>query len=103
MAYPGFSIERTAVKNQANNRSSHAEPSELTYKSDQEIENKRTAIRSAGCYRRLGVRTALGRVFRKRRPQAGGHPYAVISHNYWTPPFLAKDRNVIGATFHMGQ
>src|SRR6266567_8366519 len=102
-AYPDFQLMRAAVKNQAELIAvSHAEPVDLTYKSDEEIEKAYLQYVSGWMFSTLGVRPVLGRVFSENddlRP--GGHPYAVISHNYWTHRF-GQDRNVIGRTFHMG-
>ncbi|PYU03511.1 MAG: multidrug ABC transporter substrate-binding protein [Acidobacteria bacterium] len=102
-AYPDFQLMRAAVRNQAELIAvSRAEPADLTYKSDQEIEKAYLQYVSGWMFSTLGVRPALGRVFSENddlRP--GGHPYAVISHNYWTHRF-GQDRNVVGRTFHMG-
>src|SRR5882724_9423537 len=102
-AYPDFQLMRAAVKNQAELIAvSHAEPSDLTYKSDQEIEKAYLQYVSGWMFSTLGVRPALGRVFSENddlRP--GGHPYAVLSHDYWTHPF-GQDPTVIGRTFRMG-
>ena len=102
-AYPDFQLMRAAVKNQAELIAvSHAEPADLTYKSDEEIEKAYLQYVSGWMFSTLGVRPQLGRVFSENddlRP--GGHPYAVISHNYWTHRF-GQDRNVIGRTFRMG-
>ena len=102
-AYPDFQLMRAAVKNQAELIAvSHAEPVDLTYKSDEEIEKAYLQYVSGWMFSTLGVRPALGRVFSENddlRP--GGHPYAVISHNYWTHRF-GQDAKVIGRTFRMG-
>jgi predicted permease len=102
-AYPDFQLMRAAVNNQAELIAiSRAEPVDLTYKSDEEIEKAYLQYVSGWMFSTLGVRPTLGRVFSENddlRP--GGHPYAVISHNYWTHRF-GQDRNVIGRTFHMG-
>jgi predicted permease len=50
----------------------------------------------------FGLRPALGRLFTESDDQAPGeHPYAVLSHDYWTRRF-GKDPNIIGRTFRMG-
>jgi predicted permease len=102
-AYPDFQLMRAAVRNQAELIAvSYAEPVDLTYKSDEEIEKAYLQYVSGWMFSTLGVRPALGRVFTENddlRP--GGHPYAVISHDYWTHRF-GQDPTVIGRTFRMG-
>jgi predicted permease len=50
----------------------------------------------------LGIRPALGRVFSENDDlKPGGHPYAVLSYDYWTHRF-GQDPKVIGRTFRMG-
>jgi hypothetical protein len=40
-------------------------------------------------------------VDQRRRRQAGAHPYAVLSYDYWTRRF-GRDPKVVGRTFRMG-
>lgn len=102
-AYPDFQLMRVAVKDQAELFAvSYAEPVDLTYKSDEEIEKAYLQYVSGWMFATLGLRPALGRVFTENddlRP--GGHPYAVLSHDYWTHRF-GQDPKVIGRTFRMG-
>jgi putative ABC transport system permease protein len=102
-AYPDFQLMRAAVKDQAELFAvSYAEPVDLTYKSDQEIERAYLQYVSGWMFPALGLRPALGRVFTENDDlKPGGHPYAVLSHDYWTHRF-GQDRNVIGRTFRMG-
>jgi putative ABC transport system permease protein len=102
-AYPDFQLMRAAVRDQAELFAvSYAEPVDLTYKSDEEIERAYLQYVSGWMFPTLGLRPALGRVFTEYddvRP--GGHPYAVLSYDYWTHRF-GQDPSVIGRTFRMG-
>src|SRR5271163_1421860 len=101
-AYPDFQLMRGAVKDQAELIAvSYAEPGDLTYKSDAEIEKASMQYVSGWMFSSLGIRPALGRVLTENddlKPAA--HPYAVISHDYWLHRF-GQDPAVIGRTFHM--
>jgi predicted permease len=102
-AYPDFQLMRAAVKNQAELIAvSYAEPVDLTYKSDEEIEKAYLQYVSGWMFSTLGIRPALGRVFSENDDlKPGGHPYAVLSYDYWTHRF-GQDPKVIGGTFRMG-
>src|SRR5580658_5365188 len=102
-AYPDFQLMRAAVKDQAELFAvSYAEPVDLTYKSDEEMEKAYLQYVSGWMFPTLGLRPALGRLFTENDDlKPGGHPYAVLSHDYWTHRF-GHDMNVIGQTCHMG-
>jgi len=102
-AYPDFQLMRAAVANQAELIAvSSAEPVDLTYKSDEEMERAYLQYVSGWMFSALGVRPALGRVFTDNDDlKPGGHPYAVLSHDYWTHRF-GQDSSVIGKAFRMG-
>jgi predicted permease len=102
-AYPDFQLMRAAVADQAELIAvSFAEPVELTYKSDDEIERAYLQYVSGWMFTTLRVRPALGRVFTENDDlKPGGHPYAVLSHEYWSHRF-GQDPKVIGRTFRMG-
>jgi putative ABC transport system permease protein len=102
-AYPAFELMRAAVKDQAELFAvSYAEPVDLTYKSDEEIEKAYLQYVSGWTFSTLGLRPALGRVFTENDDlKPGAHPYAVLSHDYWTHRF-GQDSKVIGRTFRMG-
>jgi predicted permease len=102
-AYPDFQLMRAAVRNQVELIAvSYAEPVDLTYKSDEDIERADLQYVSGWMFSSLGIRPALGRVFTENDDlKPGGHPYAVISHDYWTHRF-GQDPSVIGRTFRMG-
>jgi predicted permease len=102
-AYPDFQLMRAAVRNQAELIAvSYAESVDLTYKSDEEMEKAYLQYVSGWMFMTLGVRPAGGRVFTENDDlKPGGHPYAVISFDYWTHRF-GQDPAVIGRTFRMG-
>jgi putative ABC transport system permease protein len=102
-AYPDFQLMREAVKGQAELIAvSYAEPVDLTYKSDEEIERAYLQYVSGSMFSTLGIRPALGRVFTQNDDlKPGGHPYAVLSYDYWSHRF-GQDPKVIGRTFRMG-
>jgi putative ABC transport system permease protein len=102
-AYPDFQLMRAAVKDQAELIAvDYAEPVELTYKSDEEIERAYLQYVSGWMFPALGLRPALGRVFTENDDlKPGGHPYAVLSHDYWSHRF-GQDPKVIGRPFRMG-
>jgi predicted permease len=102
-AYPDFQLMRAAVANQAELIAvSYAEPVELTYKSDEELEKAYLQYVSGWMFPTLGLRPALGRVFTENDDlKPGGHPYVVLSYDYWTHRF-GQDPKVIGRTFRMG-
>src|SRR5580658_2902491 len=102
-AYPDFQLMRAAVKDQAELFAvSYAEPADLTYKSDAEIEKAYLQYVSGWMFPTLGLRPALGRLFTENDDlKPGGHPYAVLSHDYWSHRF-GQDPAVIGRAFRMG-
>ncbi|MGB6683533.1 MAG: ABC transporter permease [Candidatus Acidiferrum sp.] len=102
-AYPDFQLMRAAVAKQAELIAlSYAQPVDLTYKSDEDMERACLQYVSGWMFSTLGVRPALGRVFTENDDlKPGGHPYAVLSNDYWTHRF-GQDPNVIGRTFRMG-
>ena len=103
--YPLFREMRAAVKDQAEliavSYSSFG-PVDLTYGSDHETEKAYRQYVSGWMFGTLGIRPALGRLFTENDDrQPGAHPYAVLSHDYWTRRF-GQDPQVIGRTFRMG-
>ncbi len=101
-AYPDFQLMRAAVKDQAELFAvSSAEPEDLTYKSDEDIEKAYLQYVSGWMFPTLGLRPALGRLFTENDDlKPGGHPYAVLSQDYWAHRF-GQDPAVIGRTFRM--
>jgi len=102
-AYPVFRQMRAAVKDRAELIAiSYAERTDLTYKSDQEMEKAHTQYVSGWMFRSFGLNPALGRLFTENDDlQPGVHAYAVLSHDYWKRRF-GSDPKVVGRTFHLG-
>jgi putative ABC transport system permease protein len=102
-AYPDFQLMRAAVADQAELFAvSYAEPVDLTYKSDEEMEKAYLQYVSGWMFTALGLRPAWGRMFTENDDlKPGGHPYAVLSHDYWAHRF-GENPKVIGQTFRMG-
>jgi putative ABC transport system permease protein len=102
-AYPDFQLMRAAVKDQAELFAvSYADSVDLTYKSDEDIEKAYLQYVSGWMFPTLGLRPALGRLFTENDDlKPGGHPYAVLSYDYWSHRF-GQDPAVIGRTFRMG-
>jgi predicted permease len=102
-AYPAFRLMRDAVKDQAELLAiSYAERTDLTYKSDQEMEKACVNYVSGWMFQTFGLRPALGRLLAENDDrEPGAHPYAVLSYDYWARRF-GRDSQVIGRTFRMG-
>jgi predicted permease len=103
-AYPSFRLMRAAVKDQADLIAvSYAERVDVTYKSDQEMEKAYLQYVSGWMFDRFGIRPSLGRLFSENDDlKPGAHPYAVLSHDYWTRRF-GQDPAVIGRTVRMAE
>jgi putative ABC transport system permease protein len=103
-AYPSFQLMRAAVKHQAELIAvSYAERVDVTYKSDQEMEKAYLQYVSGWMFDQFEIRPALGRLFSENDDlKPGAHPYAVLSHDYWTRRF-GQDRAVVGRTVRMGE
>jgi len=101
-SYVGFAQMRDAVKDQAELLAiSYAIRTDLTYKSDQEIEKAHVQYVSGRMFPAFGLQPTLGRLLSAnddRKP--GAHPVAVLSYDYWTRRF-GSDPNVIGRTFRL--
>jgi predicted permease len=101
--YPLFRVMRAAAQDYAELLAiSYAERIDLTYGADQQVERARRQYVSGWMFGSFGLRPALGRLFTERddlTPRA--HPYAVISHDYWTRRF-GQDPRVIGRTLRTG-
>jgi predicted permease len=101
--YPLFQLMRDTVKDQAELIAvSWAKRVDLTYASDQETEKAYLQYVSGHMFGMFGLQPALGRLLTENddlRP--GAHPYAVLSHDYWTSRF-GQDPKVIGRTFRIG-
>jgi predicted permease len=102
-AYPAFRLMRAAVKDRADLIAiSYAERTDLTYGSDMEMEKAYLQYVSGSMFNLFGIQPALGRLFVESDDlEPGSHPYAVLSHAYWTARFQ-QDPNVIGRVFRLG-
>ena len=102
-ANPDFRLMRTAAKGQAELIAiSYAERTDLTYRSDEEMERAHLQYVSGWMFPTFGIRPSLGRLFTENDDlEPGAHPYAVISHDYWTRRF-GQDRTILGRTFRTG-
>ena len=100
-AYPDFSLMRASVKDRAELIAiSYAERMDITYRSDQDMEKACVQYVSGEMFSSFGLRPALGRLLTEQDDlHPGAHPYAVLSHDYWTNRF-ARDPGVIGRTLH---
>lgn len=102
-AYPNFARMRAAAGGQADLIAvSFASRTDLTYATDQEMEKGHIQYVSGAMFPVFGLQPALGRLFDMDDDiTPGGHPYAVLSYNYWSRRF-ANDPHVIGNTVHIG-
>jgi putative ABC transport system permease protein len=102
-AYPCFQRMRAAVRDQAELIAvSNAEPADLTYRSDQEMERAYLQYVSGWMFTTFKIQPALGRVLTEADDlKPGAHPYAVLSYDYWSRRF-GRDPNLVGRTFHLG-
>src|ERR1700676_211503 len=102
-AYPAFRLMRAAVKDEAELLAiSYTERMDLTYKSDQEMEKANLQYVSGWMFGSFGIQPALGRLFTENDAvKPGAHPYAVLSHDYWTRRF-GRNPKTIGRTFRIG-
>lgn len=101
--YPQFQAMRAAVKGQAELIAvSGADRTDVTYRSDLEMEKAYRQYVSGWIFQCFGLRPTLGRLFTERDDKTpNAHPYAVLSYDYWIRRF-GRDAGVIGRTFRMG-
>jgi len=94
---------RAAVKDKADLIAvSYASRVDLTYGSDDAMEKAQSHYVSGSMFSIFGLKPAAGRLLTASDDVTpGGHPQAVLSHDYWTRRF-AQDPRVIGRTFRMG-
>ncbi len=102
-AYPDFQLMSAAVRGQAELLAiSYAEPTDLTYRSDEEIEKATLQYVSGRMFPSFGLRPALGRLLTENDDaKPGAHPYAVLSYDYWSRRF-GRDPQAIGRKFRLG-
>jgi predicted permease len=102
-AYPDFQLMRAAVKGHAELIAiSYADRSDITFKTDQEMEKANVQHVSGWMFPIFGIGPAAGRLFTENDDlKPGAAPYAVLSYDYWSRRF-GRDPNVVGQTFHFG-
>ena len=100
---PVFRLMRAAAKDQAELIAvSYADRKDLTYGSDEEMEKAQFQYVSGWMFEAFGLRPAAGRLLTENDDVTPkGHPFAVISYDYWARRF-AKDSKAIGRTFRLG-
>jgi predicted permease len=100
--YPMFRQMRALVKSEAELIAISGNwPTELTYESSQKAEKAFQQYVSGWMFKSFGIRPALGRVFTEKDDLIpGGHPYAVLSYDYWSRRF-GQDPNVIGRSMRI--
>jgi predicted permease len=102
-SYPMFRAMRAAVAAQADLIAvSYLDRTDLTYGSDDDMEKAYVQNVSGEMFNAFGLQPALGRLFTAGDDVTpGAHPYAVLSHDYWSRRF-ARDPRAVGRTFRLG-
>jgi predicted permease len=101
--YPMFQQMRAAVKDQVGLIAvAFADRTDLTYGSDSDMEKAYRQFVSGSMFGVFGLRPALGRLLTENDDLTpGAHPYAVLSHDYWSRRF-GRDPNIVGRSMRMG-
>jgi putative ABC transport system permease protein len=101
--YPFFRQMRLVADHDADLLAlSHADRTDVTFGSDQEMEKAYLQYVSGSMFTVFGLRPTLGRLLTDDEDRTpGAHPYAVLSYDYWTRRF-GQDPRVIGRTFRFG-
>ena len=101
--YPLFLLMRDAVRDSAELIAvSYADRADVTYGSDEDMEKASRQYVSGWMFREFGIRPAAGRLLTERDDETpGAHPYAVLSHDYWTRRF-ARAPHVVGMRIRIG-
>jgi predicted permease len=102
-AYPAFLQMRDAAKGQADLIAvSYADRTDITYKTDHEMEKVNLQYVSGSMFNVFGLQPALGRLLKANDDLTpGAEPSGVLSYDYWTRRFHG-DPHVIGRTVHIG-
>lgn len=100
--YPAFRQLREAVKGSAELMAiSHATRIDLTYSSDREMEKAYRQYISGWTLATFGLKPAAGRLLVTADDVIpGGHPYAVLSYDYWSRRF-GRNPGVVGRRFRI--
>lgn len=101
-AYPDFQLMREAAGKDADLIAiAYSGYTDLTYKTDQDMEKAQIQCVSGNMFPVFGLQPALGRLLSENDDVTpGGHPVAVISYDYWTRRFQ-KDPTVMGKSFRI--
>ncbi len=107
--YPLFVRMRDAARPHAELlAASPAEPLDVTYGADAELEMAAVQYVSGGLFTRFGLRPAAGRLFTHADDRtAGAHPVALIAYDYWQrrlggdPAAVGRSLRVGGAAFRI--
>ena len=101
--YPLYQQMRTTVRDQAELIAlSYNARVDLTYGTDEDMEKAHLQYVSGQMFGTFGLRPAVGRLLSETDDdKPGGHPYAVLSYDYWASRF-GKDPQVVGRTLRMG-
>jgi len=75
---------------------------DLTYGSDQDLEQASAEYVSGRMFSVFGLRPAAGRLLAADDDSAPGRPYAVLSFDYWSRRF-GRDPKAVGRTFRYGR
>ncbi len=103
-SYPMFQRMRAAIKEEGESIavSMYSGYVDLTYGADQDMEKADVQYVSGWMFGTFGLQPALGRLLTEDDDlKPGGHPYAVLSYDYWNRRF-GRDKKVVGRTFRMG-
>lgn len=101
--YPLFQQMRAGLADQADLLAvSNAEPLDLTYKTEEEMEKANVQYVSGRMFTSFGLHPAVGRLLTENDDvHPAGHPVAVLSHDYWSHRF-GQDASIVGRTFRLG-
>ncbi len=101
-SYPMFTRMRDDVRQQAELIAvSYSDRGDLTFGSDDDMERAHRQYVSGNMFPAFGLRPARGRLLTASDDAIpGGHPYAVLSFDYWTRRF-GRDPKVVGRKFRM--
>jgi predicted permease len=102
-AYPVFQLMRAAAKGEAELIAiSYVGHTDLTFKSDAEMEKANVQYVSGWMFSALGLEPARGRLLTENDDlKPGAAPYAVLSYDYWNRRF-GRDPAIVGRTLHFG-
>ena len=100
-AYPDFQLMREAAGKDADLIAiAYSGYTDLTYRTDQDMEKAQIQCVSGNMFPVFGLQPALGRLLNENDDVTpGGHPIAVVSYDYWTRRFQS-DRQELS---HFGQ